>query len=99
MPAVSFEFPVIEPLVSRHAEDASFYWSQMDWTIRSSDIRFERLQHFHSLLEAHLEGLKVAGAAGWEISFAALERWQKAGEAFTCTWLAMQSDNTEKVSA
>ncbi|NHZ66952.1 HEAT repeat domain-containing protein [Massilia genomosp. 1] len=97
MSAIPFEFPVIEALVSRHAEDASFYWSQLDWIIRSSDIRFERLQHFCQLLEAHLGGLKVAGTTACKISFAALERWQKPGEAFTCTWLALQSHNEDMV--
>lgn len=95
MSATPFEFPVIRALISRHAEDASFYWSQLDRTLVSADVRLERLRHFWRLLEAHLQGLKVAGSVGWQISFAALERWQKPGEAFACTWLALQSDNSE----
>ncbi|NHZ38471.1 HEAT repeat domain-containing protein [Massilia rubra] len=93
MALAKFDPPVIYALVLRHAEDAAFYWSQLEWTIRSADVGFERLKHFNRLLDAHLDGLNVAGPTGLKISFAALERWLKPGEAFSCTWFAISSDN------
>lgn len=86
--------PVIKPLVARHAEDAAFYWSQIDRALHSADIRFNRLKHFEHLLDSHLNGLNVSGFTGWEISFVALERWQKPGETYVCTLLALKSDNS-----
>lgn len=90
-------FPVIKPIISRHAEDAAFYWSQLDWTLGSADLRFERLQHLNRLLTTHLNGLEIAGPTGRSITLTALERWQKPGEAFCSVWLALQSlcSNTE----
>ncbi|NHZ93419.1 hypothetical protein F2P45_31080 [Massilia sp. CCM 8733] len=89
-----FHFPVIKPLIIRHAEDAAFYWAQLDWTVASADVRFERVQHFNWLLTTHLNGLKVAGPTGRNISLTSLERWQKPGEAFCSVWLALQSSYT-----
>ena len=86
-------FPVIAPLVVRHVEDAAFYWSQLEWTLRSSEVRFERLRHFNLLLNTHLEGIEIASESGLKISFSTLERWQKAGEVFSCTWLTLRSGN------
>ena len=66
---------------------------QLDWTLGSSTVGLERLHHFNRLLDAHLDGLKVASVIGWEISLDALERWNTLGEAFLCTLLVLRSDN------
>lgn len=95
MPAI--QFPVIEPLVTRHAEDAAFYWAQLDGAIRSPTLRPDRLRQFDSLLDAHLDGLVVAGPNGWKPAMGALARWKKPGEAFVCTWLAVRSNASERL--
>lgn len=59
---------IIDATVLRHAEDAAFYWSQLDWTLRSPELGFPRLEHFNKLLQAHLDGLNIAGPTGWKIS-------------------------------
>ncbi|NIA00937.1 HEAT repeat domain-containing protein, partial [Massilia sp. CCM 8734] len=95
MAALPYTFPVIDALITRHTEDSAFYWSQLDWTVNASGVGLARLNHFNQLLEAHLDGIKVAGPTGWKIAVSALERWQKSGEVFTCTWLALRSENTD----
>lgn len=87
-----FEFPVLEPLLFRHAEDAAFYWLQLDRATESVNIDFARLSHFDLLLNANLDGLRAAGDAGWRAAFASLQRWRKPGEAFVCAWLALRLD-------
>ena len=91
MDSTNFEFPVIAPLVARHAEDAAFYWSQMERACNSPQFGFEKLQHFNRLQDAHLHGLTVAGPGAWPPALHALERWRKAGEAFVCARLAMHT--------
>lgn len=93
-----FHLPVIEPLVARHSGDAAFYWGQLDGAARVNNIDFARLAHFESLLEAHLDGLKVAGSAGWQSVFAALQRWKKVGETFAATWLAVQNGQASEAA-
>jgi len=86
-PVMSPRDLVIPALITRHAEDAAFYWSQIDGAVTAFLLTPDRLAHFDHLLEAHLEGLEVAGPQGLAPAFKALARWRKAGEAFVCTWL------------
>lgn len=95
----AFQFPVVGALVARHAEDAAFYWSQLDRAVTSPQVHPDRLAHFDRLLESHLDGLDVAASDGWKIAWRALERWHKAGEAFVCTWLALREDVQERLDA
>lgn len=90
---------VIQPIVLRHAEDVAFYWMQRDARKRSPLMSFTRLQHFDRLLEAHLDGLRVAGNVGWEHAFKNLQRWKGAGEAFVAYVLAVESGNRERLTA
>ncbi|NHZ44606.1 hypothetical protein [Massilia aquatica] len=46
------------------------------------------MARFSQSLAAHLEGLAVAGAAGWPLCLAALERWKKPAEAFVAAHTA-----------
>lgn len=81
--------PVILPILMRHAEDAAFYWSQLDASTEAS-LDCARVEHFDRQLRCHLGGLHTAGTPGGRVAWAALMRWKKPGEAFVCTWLALQ---------
>ncbi|AXW62444.1 hypothetical protein CJO94_11440 [Ralstonia solanacearum] len=81
---------VIAPLVARHASDAAFYWMRLDQSVATFHFTLAHYRQFNSRLDAHLEGLAIAGPEGMPPAFAALERWKKPGEAFACTWLASQ---------
>ncbi len=96
--AIFEKTPVIAPLVTRHAEDAAFYWSQLDSSDRSTQIGFDKYAHFNRLLDAHLEGLAVAGTDGLQPALAALQRWNGAGEAFACAWLALQMTDPDAMA-
>ena len=82
-------FPVIAPLVRRHAEDAAFYWTQHDGSAYSPRLTLAGLARFSHLLAAHLEGLEVAGSEGWTLALTSLERWKQPGETFVCAYLAL----------
>ena len=85
--------PIIAPLVARHAGDAAFYWSRHDDSVHSPLIGLIELIEFDRLLEAHLDGLRVAGEAGWAIALSSLQRWRSSGEAFVCALLALEAPN------
>lgn len=70
---------IVQPLVRRHAEDAAFYWTQLDGASQATGLNAQRLIHFQRLLEAHLEGLRVAGIDGMPLTQEALVRWRKPG--------------------
>ena len=90
---------IIPPLIRRHVEDAAFYWIQHDASAYSPRLTLTGLERFSHLLSAHLEGIEVAGDAGWQSSLAALQKWRQAGEAFVCTYAALQNNNTAQLDA
>ncbi|WP_341645996.1 HEAT repeat domain-containing protein [Thauera sp. SDU_THAU2] len=79
----------IPPLIERHVGDAAFYWLQHDQSATSALIDLSGLLHFDRLLQAHLDGITVAGDAGWTLAWDALVRWQGPGEVFVCAVLAL----------
>jgi len=85
----------ITPIVRRHVSDAAFYWQQLDTSAHSPLINFDRWQHFCHILNAHLEGVLVAGKKGLDICLTDLERWSGSGEAFTTAYSAFHHDSEE----
>lgn len=82
--------PIIAPLVARHAGDAAFYWQQRDTSVHSPLVGLPQLMEFDRLLDAHLDGLRVAEDAGWDCALEQLRRWQRAPQVFVCTLLALE---------
>ncbi|WP_431286627.1 HEAT repeat domain-containing protein [Roseateles chitinivorans] len=85
----------ITAIVRRHADDAAFYWSQIDGAASSVLLRADAVSGFQAQLGAHLEGLIVAGEEGVKITQGNLERWRKPGEAFVAMLLALEHGNGE----
>jgi len=90
---------IIKPLILRHAEDTAFYWTQRSANAHSPLLRFDRLRHFDRLLTAHLDGLRVAGAVGWESALKNLQRWKGAGEAFAAYVLAIEAGDKMRLQS
>jgi hypothetical protein len=93
----AFESGVI-PVVRRHAEDAAFYWKQIDTSLSEPGLGARRAQHFAELLASHLEGLAVAGKAALAPSLEAFERWRKPGEAFVAFYCALRLEDDAFIS-
>lgn len=89
----------IPPLISRHAQDAAWYWAQMQSEQTSPLLDAERLAHFQRLLVAHLDGLRAAGTLGRELAHEELERWNQPPEAFVCWVLALESGDERRTTA
>ncbi|MDQ1918739.1 hypothetical protein [Massilia pseudoviolaceinigra] len=89
----------IHPLVRRHAEDAAFYWAQHDASAASPFMTLAGLARFDSLLDAHLEGLEIAGPHGFSPSLAALQRWKKPSEAFVVAYTALTANDDSHLIA
>lgn len=91
------EFPVIGPLLVRHADDAAFYWAQLESGARSYHWRFDDQFRTENLLAAHLDGLAVAGLPGFLQSVATFDRWKKSGNLFTCVYLASKAGLSDQL--
>jgi hypothetical protein len=83
--------PVLEDIVRQHAEQAAFLWTVYDRALlypeenpELDDLRIGRLLE---RLEAHLDGLRVAGTEGLAIAEERYKGYPEAGELFVLRML------------
>jgi uncharacterized protein (TIGR02270 family) len=87
--------PVLHRLVRRHAEDAAFYWARWRESATGNAADMRTLRRFEQMLEANLEGLRVAdrhpggSRAGLAAARDRLLRWRTADEAFVVAVLEL----------
>lgn len=87
---------IIKPIIEQHAENASFLWLQRDWAMRDPHYSLKDLAHLDDRLEAHIDGLRIAGDTGWEICKQALAL-NEPGEVFAAAVLAFESEDGQRV--
>lgn len=77
----------IAHIVDQHAEEAAFLWILRDRSVRSPHYRLRDLADLDGRLEAHLDGLRIAGGPGREICEQELSRGEP-GEIFAAASIA-----------
>lgn len=90
--------PIIPSIVSQHAEEAAFQWLLRDAAVDAPHYTLQDLAKLDNRVEAHLDGLRIAGEPGWEIVCEQLE-WEEAGEVFTAASLAFENGDAGKVES
>lgn len=84
--------PVLQEIVRQHAEMAAFLWTVYDHHLLNPDenpeMDEERLSRLIERLEAHLDGLRVAGEAGQRIAQDRYAEYPEAGELFVLRMLS-----------
>ncbi|RUX27796.1 MULTISPECIES: hypothetical protein [unclassified Mesorhizobium] len=87
--------PVLHQIVRQHAEMAAFLWTVYDHHLLNPDsnpeMDEERLARLLERLEAHLDGLKVAGKVGLEIAKERYAEFSEAGELFVVRMLSTRN--------
>lgn len=83
--------PIIENIVRQHAEQAAFLWTVYDQALlnpeENPDMDADRLARVVEQLEAHLDGLRVAGEDGTRIAQERLAEYREPGELFVVRML------------
>jgi uncharacterized protein (TIGR02270 family) len=87
--------PVLDYIIMQHAEEATFLWSQRKRALVQPHYRLEDLIKLDERIEAHLEGLLIAGEAGWAQCEVLLDDGG-AGATFAAMVLALSLGNTER---
>ncbi|MDC8450181.1 MAG: TIGR02270 family protein [Nitrospira sp.] len=81
---------VIADVVSQHAEEATFLWLLRCNAIHQPHYTLKDLAKLDDRVEAHLDGLRVAGEPGWELCKAGLGN-EETGEVFATSVMAFES--------
>jgi hypothetical protein len=83
--------PILPDIVRQHAEQAAFLWTVYDRALLYPDENPEmddlRIGRLLERLEAHLDGLRLAGAEGLAIADKRLREYPEAGELFVVRML------------
>lgn len=88
---------VISHIVEQHAEEAAFLWILRSYAVLAPHYRLKDLAKLDNRVEAHLDGLRIAGPEGWELCEQALEIGE-AGEVFAVALLALESKEPHKLA-
>jgi uncharacterized protein (TIGR02270 family) len=90
--------PIIPEIIEQHAEEAAFLWLLRDAAVLAPHYLVEDLGRLDNRVEAHLDGLRIAGEPGWEIVKAQLVEIGGPGEMFAAAVLAFEERDESKVA-
>jgi uncharacterized protein (TIGR02270 family) len=88
--------PIINEIVWQHSEESAFLWLLRHSAVDAPHYLLPDLAHLDDRVEAHIDGLRIAGDEGWEICKEALS-WEEAGEIFTASVLAFESGIEKRI--
>lgn len=92
------KFLIIPEIVSQHAEEAAFLWLLRSNATHAPHYSLKDLAQLDGRVEAHLDGLRVAGEPGWELCKAGLGN-EENGEVFAASVTAFESGIESRIRA
>jgi uncharacterized protein (TIGR02270 family) len=91
-----FKVPIITEIVSQHAEESAFLWLLRDSAVYEPHYKLSDLAKLDDRVEAHIDGLRIAGDEGWKICRENFG-FEEGGEVFATSVLAFESGIKERV--
>jgi len=88
--------PIIESIVSQHAEEAAFLWLLRDLAVAAPHYSLQDVADLDERVEAHIDGLRVAGDPGWRLCAEGLQQ-QESGEVFAAAVIAFDGSASERL--
>ena len=86
-------------VLTQHAEETAFLWHLRAAAVSEPHYDLPSLARLDNRVEAHLDGLRVAGDHGWQFALEQLEAHPEPGETFACADLAFISAGTRAALA
>ena len=85
-------------VVEQHAQEAAFLWALRDAAARAPHYALKDIAKLDGRVEAHIDGLRVAGDLGWEFCAKALTAGAH-GEVFAASTVAFESAEPDRITA
>lgn len=89
--------PILEHVVEQHAEEAAFLWLLRDDAVAAPHYRLADCTELDARVEAHLDGLRLAGDAAWSICRERALATAEPGEVFAAAVLAFEGADGARV--
>ncbi len=84
-------------VLNQHSEEAPFLWGLRSAVAVAPHYDLADLAKLDQRVEAHIDGLRVAGDEGWQLCRKELD-WKEAGEVFAAAVLAFESGVDDRVA-
>lgn len=88
---------IIDSIIQQHAEEAAFLWLLRSNAVHAPHYSLKDLAKLDDRVEAHLDGLRIAGDPGWGICKDNLSHKEQ-GEVFTAAVLAFESGEESRIN-
>jgi len=88
---------VIPHIIDQHAEEAAFLWLLRHNAVYAPHYNLKDLAKLDGRVEAHIDGLRIAGDYGWEACCLNLE-FKERGEVFTAAILALEGNHIDRIN-
>ena len=87
---------IIPHIIDQHAEEAAFLWLLRHNAVYAPHYNLKDLTKLDGRVEAHIDGLRIAGDYGWEACCHNLE-FKERGEVFTAAILALEGNHIDRI--
>jgi uncharacterized protein (TIGR02270 family) len=83
-------------LISRHVEDVAFLWARRQRALRSNQLTHAERIDLDARVDAHVDGLLLAGQMGWRVCLEQLELRRDAESTFAAMVVALREARSER---
>lgn len=90
---------IIHVVIEQHAEEAAFLWLLRDNAVGAPHYLPIDLKRLDNRIEAHIDGLRIAGDDGWQIVWKQAEERAEPGELFAAAVIAFESGDAKRIEA
>jgi uncharacterized protein (TIGR02270 family) len=87
----------VSSVVLQHSDEAPFIWGLRSGAVAAPRYSLADLAKLDSRVDAHLDGLRIAGEDGWQLCRKELA-WEEPSEVFVAAVLAFESGDERRVS-
>src|SRR5713101_5211134 len=88
---------IVQGVVTQHAEESAFLWLQRCGATSAPHLTLNQAAELDERVEAHLDGLRIAGGPVWELCEEQLVP-KGAGEIFAGAALAFETEDNQRLT-